>query len=87
MMGDSKKSLCARIDLRPNMNLPDGATLGSDVEIIIKGKVTALRGATMDSYKDSKGKTIESIYPGELKVEVSSVAIGAVGEYDGMEDD
>lgn len=79
------KVLCARVDLRPNMALPDDATLGSEVEITLKGKITGLRGASMDSYKNDKGKTIENVYPGELKIEVSAVEIEAVGKYDGMD--
>lgn len=84
-MYDSKPRITARIDLESVKTVKD-VELGEMVEITIKGKVCSMRGGEESMYKDEKGKTHKSKYPGTLEVELSSLKVNSPGEFDGMED-
>lgn len=84
--GKQNKSIVARIDLMPTMSIPDGATLGSKIELKLTGTIVALKGCDMSEYKDSKGKKVQNVYPGELKLEIKTLKIDGVGDFDGMDE-
>jgi hypothetical protein len=87
-IGMDDKKICARIDLDKLSRVSD-VELGEEVTITIKGKVNSMRGpeeGLRDSYtKPSKKEKYH--YHGNLEIEISSLKIQPIGEFDGMMED
>lgn len=88
MMGsDSKPKM--RLDVS-KISLVGDVSLNDEVEVVVKGRVTSIRGPEqsigMDYPDKGKPKEVERTYPGELCVEISAVKVSTVGEFDGMDE-
>lgn len=84
-MYDERK-ITARFDLQ-KVKTVNEVNLGDTVSVLVRGKVTSMRGPEESLHKDSKGKEHKSTYPGTLEVEIAKIEISADGEFDGMGDD
>jgi hypothetical protein len=84
-MYDSKPRITARIDLESIKTVKE-VELGETISVTIRGKVCSMRGGEESMYKDEKGKTHKSKYPGTLELEIASLTVVSPGEFDGMED-
>lgn len=84
--GDKRK-LCARIDLK-NASIVNDVNVEDTITVMVKGKVTMLRGTeegTTNRYVgDGKEKKVQYKEPGVLELDITSVTISADGTFDGM---
>ena len=83
---ENSKKIYANIDLRKVSAVGD-VSLGDDVEITIKGKIVGLRGPDESLYTTDKNKVKKDVYPGNVRVEVTSLQIDNVGEFEPMMED
>lgn len=86
--GDDRK-LCARLDLEKFADASD-LELGQEVEIIVKGKIAALRGPEKRMERDYSSKSekkVERTYPGSVEIEMKSFKLISPSEFAGMEED
>lgn len=86
-----KKCTRARIDIA-KVNQVNDVNLGDTIELVIKGRVKSLDGPEERleqryNYKNGKetGPTeVKVVHPGTIEIEIESMAIGSVGEFDGI---
>ena len=82
----------ASIDVMDLLKLQE-MEIGTVVEVLIKGKVTSVRGPEeslgMDypSTGSKKPKEVKHKYPGNVRLEVQKVEVNPESEFAGMEDD
>lgn len=76
----------ARIDLKKVSEVGD-VSLGDDVVVVIRGKITSMRGPEENLYTDIKGKEKKEVWPGSICVEVAKMSVNPEGEFDGLLED
>lgn len=82
----SERKLCARVDIDKVKKVND-VNLGDEITLVVKGKVTNLRGPEENLYTNEKGKETKSTYPGSMEIEIDEMKVMSVGVFDGMEED
>ena len=82
-----------RLDIN-KVSMVGDVSLNDEVEITVKGRVVSIRGPEqyLTSPYDScegKGKIKEEerVYPGCLEVEIGTVTVGKMNEFEGMDGD
>lgn len=87
------RKLTATFDIKPGMEILDELTIEDEVEIVLKGKVTAIRGGEESMERDWEAKDPDKapkkkrIYPGSVTLELKSVRMARQGEFDAMMED
>jgi hypothetical protein len=89
-MMDKQPEPKMRLDIT-KVSMVGDVSLNDEVEIKVKGRVTSIRGPEhyigTDYLGKGKEKEVERMYPGSLEVEISSVAIATVNQFEGMDSD
>jgi hypothetical protein len=82
------RKLTARIDISKASQAGD-LELGQEVSIVIRGKVTALRGPSesLNVESGSKGKEEKYTYPGSIEIQLEKFAVEGTSGFEALLED